>query len=93
MEGISVNSNMQNSHPVVGEIIPPNKVGRCVLYSDKEASSTIRGARYDVYTNTKKISFEDRFSTPKSVFYVLGLSALALVCPSAVKFFKKVFKK
>lgn len=89
MEGCSVNINMNK----VGVLTPPDKMPRLVLYSDKEASSNMNGARFDVYTTNKKISFEDRFSTPKSVFYALGIASLALIGPSVCKYIKKVFRK
>lgn len=74
----SVGINFNNQNFSVGVLTPPDAINRFVLYSDREASQNIKNAQYDVYVNTKKTSFEDRFSTPKSVFYALGASALAL---------------
>lgn len=74
----SAGINLNNQRFSVGVLTPPDKVNHFVLYSDREASQNIKNAQYDVYVNTKKPSFEDRFSTPKSVFYSLGVMLLAL---------------
>ena len=74
----SAGINLNNQRFSVGVLTPPDKVNHFVLYSDREASQNIKKAQYDVYVNTKRPSFEDRYSTPKSVFYAIGASALAL---------------
>ena len=92
MEGINVNSN-NNDYNSVGLLTPPDKIRRCVLYSDTEASQNINSARSDIYQNSKKPSFEKRFSTPKSVLYLVGTGALAAVSTLAYKYAKKFLKK
>ena len=74
----SAGINLNNQRFSVGVLTPPDKVNHFVLYSDREASQNIKNAQYDVYVNTKKPSFEDRFTTPKSVFYAIGTFALVL---------------
>ena len=75
--------------PVVASIIAPDKLNKPVLYSHKEATQNIINAQIDVYKTTKKAEFSDRYSTPKSVFWTLGASALAIAYP----FVKKLIKK
>ncbi len=84
-----VNNSFNNPKFNVGVIIPPDKINRAILFSDKEASGNIKNAQYDVYLNTKKISFEDRYKTPKSIWYTLGAAAIAMLIPAARKFIKK----
>lgn len=84
-----VNSALNNPKLTVGVLTPPDKVNRFIMYSDKEASQNIKSAQYDVYVKTKKPRFEDRFSTPKSVFYAVGAAVLAVFIPSLKKLIKK----
>ncbi len=84
-----VNNSFNNPKFNVGVIVPPDKIQRAILYSDKNATQNIRTAQQDVYLNSKKISYEDRFKTPKSVWYTLGAAALAMLFPAARKLIKK----
>ena len=85
----SVYTDFNNSQHNVGVIIPPDRIKRCILFSDKEAVANIKTARQDIFINTKKPQFEDRFKTPKSVFYTLGAAAAAIAVPVLKKAFKK----
>ena len=85
----SVN-NLTNIKPAVACIvIPPDKINKPVIYSHKIASKNIVDAQKDVYKSTKKLDFEDRYKTPKSVFWAIGLAASVCILP----FVKKIIKK
>ena len=82
--------NLTNIKPAVaGILIPPDKMNKPVIYSNKIANQNLAAAQRDVYKSTKKIDFEDRYKTPKSVFWAIGLAALACVIP----FVKKIIKR
>ncbi len=85
----SVNTDFNNPKFNVGLLVPPDKVNRFVMYSDKEANSNIKVASHDVFVKSKKPRFEDRFKTPKSVFYSIGAAVLTVGALVLRKSFKK----
>ncbi len=85
----SVNTNFNNQKYNVGVIVPPDKINRYILYSDKEAVQNIKKANHDVYVTRKKQDFGDRYKTPASVWYTLGTIALAGVGFAVKKLLKK----
>lgn len=77
----SVNANMKNPPLNVGVIIPPNDHYKPVLYSHEQASRQFNQLDHDIYYSIKKSEKANKHKTPKSVFWVLGLTALAIAFP------------
>lgn len=90
MESVnSTNAHMKNPPLNMGVIIPPDDHYKPVLYSDREASKAFNQLDHDIYQSVKKSEKANNKKTPKSVFWVLGLTALALCIKPVRKLFKK----
>lgn len=85
----SVNQHMKNPPLNLGIIIPPDDHYKPVLYSDREASKAFNQLDYDIYQSVKKSEKANKKKTPKSVFWALGIAALALCIKPVRKLFKK----
>ncbi len=86
---VSVNQHMRNQPLNVGIINPPDKYYKPVLYSPVQAERELGAINHDVYVSIQNSESITKKKTPKSVFAVLGLGALAFTFP----FIKKLIKK
>lgn len=89
MESVSVtNQNMKNIGLDIGIVIPPDKFHKPILYSDRIASHNYKVLDKDIYQSVQKSKNLNDKKTPKSVFWMLGIGALAIAFP----FLRKLFK-
>ena len=86
---VSVNQKKKNPPPNVGVITPPDNYYKPVLYSGEQAGREFKKLDKDIYVSIKNSESITKKKTPKSVFVVLGLGALAILFPRLKKLIKK----
>lgn len=64
---VKTNTSMKNPELNLGVLVPPNKIEKPVLYSEKEARTQFNQLTKDIYSKQKHYDFEDNKTTPKLI--------------------------